>query len=74
MKLEKTVLNYRNDLDERLTYLKLVLEYAHFRVLFYGLRNLLSHFHWLLGTMVPKLLESYGTYGLVILDPHGPPS
>jgi hypothetical protein len=32
-----------------------------FRIIFYGLPNLISQFNYLLGIKVPKLLERYGT-------------
>ena len=38
-------MNYKNVLDECLTYFKLLFEYANVRILFNGLPNLLSHFN-----------------------------
>ena len=60
MKLRKPFMNYKNDLDECLTYFNLIFNFPNFRLLFTGLPNLLSHFNWLLDGKVPKLLENYG--------------
>jgi hypothetical protein len=60
MKFGKPFMNYKNDLDECLTYFKLLfLTYPIFLILFSRLPNLLSHFNQLLSKKVPKLLESY---------------
>ena len=59
MKLEKPSINYVTDLDECLICFKILFEYAQFWN-FFELPKLLSHFNYLLGKKVPKLLESYG--------------
>ena len=56
-------MNFRNDLDECLIYYFLNL--PNFRVLFFGLPNLFSHFHYLLSRKVPKLLECHGSVPMV---------
>ena len=38
-------MNYKNDLDECLTYLDYFFDLPNFRILFFGLPNLLSHFN-----------------------------
>ena len=50
-------MNYRNDLDEYLIFSFFYM--PSFRILFFGLPNLLSHFNILLSTKVPKLLENW---------------
>ena len=53
-------MNYRNDLDECLTYFKIFSGYAHYYL--FGMPKLLSHFNKLLGRKVPRLLESYDNH------------
>ena len=59
MKLGKPFMNYKNDLDERLTLKNLIL--PNFKILFFGLSNLPSHLNELSCKKVPKLLENYNT-------------
>ena len=54
-------MNYRNDLDECMTYSNYFLNLSNFRIFLNELPNLLSHFDSLLGRKVPKLLESHDT-------------
>ena len=62
MKTKKSFMNYKNDLDECLTFLNYFLNVLNFRILFSRLPNLLLHFNLLLGKKVPKLPESYGIH------------
>ena len=45
IKLGNPSMNYKNDLDECLTFLNYFVNLPNFRILIYGLPNLLSHFN-----------------------------
>ena len=53
---------YKNDLDECLTYIKLLFNLSNFRTLFCRLTDLHLHFNSVLDKMVPKLLENYNSF------------